>query len=272
MMLNLVRSHVLIIFWVFLTGLMSSGQTTAAQKSAFDKLRAESWQRVFFDDGSEDWQEQWFLDGLRGTVKNTKEGMVFSAGPIRGDNGSHNVLWTKASFEGDVKIEFDYTRLDDIDYAVNILYIQATGIGENPYEEDISEWSNLRIVPYMNRYFRHMNLLHISYAAFPLKEGPQQDYIRARRYPVLPGQNFGQDTRLLPDYENTGLFQPGVDYHFVCIKQGDQLFLQVSNEEVARLFAWDTSTFEPITEGRVGIRHMYTRAARYANVSISLLN
>ncbi|NND08663.1 MAG: DUF1961 family protein [Saprospiraceae bacterium] len=266
------RNHVLTFFWVFLTGLLSSGQTTESQKGAFDKLRAESWQQVFFDDGSEDWQEQWSLDGLRGMVKNTKEGMVFSAGPIRGDNGSHNVLWTKSSFEGDIKIEFDYTRLDDISYAVNILYIQATGIGEYPYVADIMQWANLREVPYMNRYFRHMNLLHISYAAYPLKEGSNPDYVRARRYPVRPGQSFGKDTRLSPDYENTGLFQPGVGYHFICIKKGDQLFLQVSNDEVARLFAWDTSTFESITEGRVGIRHMYTRAARYANVSISVLD
>jgi len=262
----------LLLLLALLAAQASVAQDSRTDEHQFEELLSKQWQQIFFDEGSEDWQQHWFLDGERGFVKNTAEGMVFSAGPIRGDNGSHNVLWTRASFEGDIKMEFDYTRLDDIDYAVNILYIQATGIGKEPYVEDILEWSNLRIVPYMNRYFRHMNLLHISFAAFPLKEGPQQDYVRARRYPVLPGQSFGKDTRLPPDYENTGLFLPGVTYHFTCIKHGQKLFLKVSNEDVETLFSWDTATFEPVTKGRMGIRHMYTRAARYANIRISLLN
>ena len=115
----------------------SVAQDSRTDEHQFEVLLSKQWQQTFFDEGSEDWQQHWFLDGERGFVKNTAEGMVFSAGPIRGDNGSHNVLWTRASFEGDIKMEFDYTRLDDIDYAVNILYIQATGIGEEPYAEDI---------------------------------------------------------------------------------------------------------------------------------------
>ncbi len=237
----------------------------------FEALLNESWQTAFFDDGTVAWQEKWFLDGERGFVRNTADGMVFSAGPIRGDNGSHNVLWTKQSFEGAVKIEFDYTRLDDIDYAVNILYIQATGIGEKPYVENIAEWSNLRVVPYMSSYFKHMNLLHISYAAYPLRDGAQQDYVRARRYPVDPGQNFGKDTRLSPDYSDTGLFLPGVTYHFTCLKHEDSLYLQIKNRDVKRLFHWNTSAFTPVTNGRIGIRHMYTRAARYANIDIAVI-
>ena len=237
----------------------------------FNHLLEEEWQPVFSDAGTKDWNEKWFLDGERGFVKNTADGMVFSAGPVRWDNGSHNVLWTRESFEGDIKIEFDYTRLDDINNAVNILYIQATGKGEGPYTEDIMEWSDLRVVPYMRSYFMNMNLLHISYAAFPQEDAPHNDYVRARRYPVQPGKGFN-DTKIPPDYDSTGLFLPGVTYHFTCIKKGENLFLQVKNEDSYGLFFWNTSDFEPVVKGRFGIRHMYTRAARYANISISLID
>lgn len=267
-MIKLLKYINAIIFLVY----VSEANAQTADLQLFNQLNDVDWQ-TSFTASKTDWTGDWFLDGERGYVKNTPEGMVFTAGPIRGDNGSHNVLWTKKEFEGDVKIEFDYTRLDDINYAVNILYILATGIGEAPYHKDITRWSHLRVVPYMNRYFRHMNLLHISYAAYPLKDDPQADYVRARRYPVPPGGNFGRDTRLTPDYSDTGLFKPGITYHFTVIKRGGNLMLRVENkaEEIDKFFHWNTSNFDPVTEGRIGIRHMYTRAARYANFTVYTL-
>lgn len=62
--------------------------------------------------------------------------MLLSVGPIPRDHASHCVLWTKESFAGDVKIEFDYWRLDTIQRWVNILYIQATGTGIASYDDD----------------------------------------------------------------------------------------------------------------------------------------
>lgn len=247
--------------------LIMFGQDTEVREM-FENLKAGPWTEVFVDPGTGDWNDHWFLDGERAIVKNTPMGMVFSGGPIFGDNGSHGVLWTRKSFNGDIRIEFDYTRLDDINRAVNILYIQATGIGDPPYTEDIAEWSHLRTIPYMNSYFRFMNLLHVSYAAYPLSDPPQNDYVRARRYPVRPGMNFGKDTRIPPDYDSTGLFKPGKLYHFTFIKWGNDLFFEVRNEEQETLFHWDLSGVEPIESGRIGIRHMYTRAARYANFRV----
>ncbi len=102
--------------------------------------------------------------------------MLLSAGPIARDHASHCVLWTRESFHGDVKIEFDYWRMDTIQRWVNILYIQATGTGNGQYAEDISTWSHLRQTPFMRMYFDHMNLLHVSFAAFGAEEGGE-DYI-----------------------------------------------------------------------------------------------
>jgi hypothetical protein len=233
-------------------------------------VRDQSWALAFEDSGTEDWTQNWFKDGERSTVNNTKQGMVFSAGPVFGDNGSHSVLWTKQSFYGDLKIEFDYTRLDDIDRAVNILYIQATGTGEGPYHADIAKWSSLREVPYMRTYFLNMNLLHISFAAFPTGEGEHSDYVRARVYPVPEGGNFSRDTRLLPDNFDTDLFKPGITYHFTVTKIGHRLSFKVEQPgtQNAKEFRWDTSSFHEISSGRIGIRHMYTRAARYANIKV----
>lgn len=258
--------------WLLIAAIFAGSCIKAQEvpEALFKEINDESWQ-IVFKANDEDWTKDWFLDGLRGSVKNTSKGMVFSAGPVRGDHGSHNVLWTRQSFEGDVKIEFDYTRLDAINYAVNILYILATGKEEGPFEKDISVWSDLREVPYMSSYFRNMNLLHISFAAYPLEEEPESDYVRARRYPVKEGERFSTSTRLAPDYFKTGLFKPGVTYHFTAIKKQNHLFLEVKNEteNIRKLFYWDTSSFDPVTEGRIGIRHMYTRAARYGNFTVS---
>jgi len=261
--------NIMIFGWVFNALVITDSKSQSADVQLFDKLNDANWNKSFVASNA-NWKDSWLLDGERGSVKNTPDGLVFSAGPIRGDNGSHNVLWTKKEFEGDVKIEFEYTRLDDINYAVNILYILATGVGKEPYVEDISKWSHLRVVPYMNRYFLNMNLLHISYAAYPLEDDPESDYVRARRYPVPLGGNFSKDTRLSPDYFKTGLFKPGITYQFTVIKRGDELIFRVKNddENVDEFFYWDTAEFDPVTKGRIGIRHMYTRAARYANFTV----
>ncbi len=237
----------------------------------FAALKKRKWNTVFSDKGTLDWQKKWFLDGERAEIKNTPQGMVFSAGPIAGDNASHAVLWTRNSFQGDIKIEFDFTRLDSINRYVNILYIQATGIEEGPYSKDILEWAELRQIPYMKSYFDHMNLLHISYAAFNNTDDKPDDYVRVRRYPTRPGKSFDQ-IDLKPDYFNTELFIPGKTYHFTCIKNSEDLFLRVEGDNLSKLFHWSLKNVENVNDGRVGIRHMHTRCSRYANVNISILD
>lgn len=234
----------------------------------YAELFGLTWREVLCDSGAEDWRTHWFLDGERAEVRNTPDGMVFSAGPVAQDHGSHGVLWTRESFEGGVRIEFDYTRLDTIGQFVNILYIQATGVGTVPYEEDIAAWSHLRVVPTMGTYFNHMDLVHISYAAFG-KEGTES-YVRMRRYPVTPERSFAQ-IAVPPDHDGSGLFEPGTTYHFVAMKKGHDVVLRISGPDTARLFCWNTSAFPPLTCGRIGIRHMFTRCARYGNIRISAL-
>lgn len=234
----------------------------------FKELLKRDWRQKLCDSGTDDWRKQWFLDGERAEFKNTESGMVFSGGPIVGDHASHAVLWTKDIFYGDVKIEFDFTRLDTINRWVNIIYIQATGKGHGPYVEDICEWSDLRRIPYMHTYFDNMDLLHISYAAFGNDDDEPNDYVRARRYPRLAKNSFWT-TNIPPDSFKTGLFLPGITYHFTLIKTDGDLFLEVKNSDVCRLFHWPLKNVKPLKAGRIGIRHMWTRCSRYQNISIS---
>jgi hypothetical protein len=257
-----------IIIFLLVNAVFSQGIEN--EEKLFADLLNSDWNKSFFDSGTKNWEEQWFLDGQRASIKNMDDGMLFSAGPIAFDNASHAVLWTKQSFSGDIKIEYDYTRMDDITRAVNIIYIQAEGIGEEPYTKDITEWSHLRIIPRMSSYFNNMNLLHISYAAFNNRdEENKKDYVRARRYPVKPGEKFSTYTQLEGNYEDTGLFKPGITYHITIVKSDEKLFMKVEGEGKSNLFSWDTSKFEPVEEGRIGFRHMWTRCSKYANIKIS---
>ncbi len=58
----------------------------------FNDLYNAEWKDEFHDSCSGDWHDKWFLDGLRATINNTPDGMVFSAGPVAGDFSCHAVL------------------------------------------------------------------------------------------------------------------------------------------------------------------------------------
>ncbi len=227
---------------------------------------SSNWSLVFEDEGSGDYKEKWHLDGEIAKVENSKDGMHIQAGPEFKNDAHHMVLWTKQTFAGNVKIEFDYTRTDEETKCVNILYIQATGKEEGDYSKDIFEWNDLRKVPSMRTYFNNMNLLHISYAAFPNDERTQ-DYVRVRHYPVRPERKFSE-LEVDPTFYDTGLFKTGITYHFTVIKTDDKLFFEIKGEDKTKLYAWDISHLPELEAGRIGIRHMYTRSSLYKNVKV----
>jgi hypothetical protein len=241
-------------------------------RDRFEQLSAKDWQQVFFDAGTEDWQEHWALDGLKAGVSNSAEGMNFQAGPVPRENASHAVLWTKQSFAGDVKIEYEYTRTDQANQYVNILYIQATGSEAAGVPKDIAEWAEQRTVPAMSVYWGNMDTYHISYAAYGSKPVTDDyDYIRARRYrpDIVPRKN---GPILEPDlYERTGLFAPGVPHQVTVIKKGNDLFMMITNADKSYLCHWENTDQPAITAGAIGLRHMWTRSARYRNFRVSTL-
>ena len=249
-------------------GLFLAGCTTqppgpaSPDQMAFEEASKTEWEEVLFDSFTEDWQKQWMLDGEVATAVNTPDGIELTAGPERID-AHHMVLWTKEQFEGDVKIEYEFIRMDSESAGVNILYVQATGSGKGEYQTDIAEWADLRREPAMKLYYDCMNTYHISYAV----NEPSDDYIRSRRY--MPHKTGLKGCELKPDYFKTGLFQPGVPHRITVIKKDRDLFMRISNAEQTRYFHWHNDTLPPITEGRIGLRLMWTRASKIKNFHIS---
>lgn len=233
-------------------------------RQAFDQADSGEWREIFSDPCTEDWETRWFLDGEIASVSTSEKGMQLTAGPQYKNNAHHMVLWTKESFQGDLRIDYEYTRLDFEEHCVNIIYIQATGSGEEPYVKDITAWNELRRVPAMSMYFDHMHAYHISYAAAP---GTDKEYIRARRY--MPNKTGLEGTELTPDYAPEGLFEPGVAHQVTIIKKDRELFMRIKNADQVYYCHMTNSNLPVITEGHIGLRHMFTRSARYKNIRIS---
>jgi hypothetical protein len=118
----------------------------------------------------------------------------------------------------------------------------------------------------MRTYFNNMKTLHISFAAFPNNE-ETQDYVRVRRYPVLPDKNF-RELEVEPTYFDTDFFKTGETYQVTVIKTDEHLFFKVIGKDDSELYSWDTSHLPPLKEGRIGLRHMYTRSAVYKNFKV----
>jgi hypothetical protein len=240
-----------------------------AQEETFKELQQLDWKESFYDPGTADWREKWLLDGEKARVFNTPQGMEFYAGPVPAEDTSHAVMWTRKSFSGPVKIEYEYTRLDAATKYVNILYIQATGSGEGAFGEEIFDWADLRKIPAMRMYYNHMNTYHISYAAYGNTDEPDKpDYIRARRYMPESGNGL-RGTDLAPDYFESGLFQPGVKHKITVIKHGNDLYMEIIGPNRKMLCHWKNSHLPPVEEGRIGLRHMASRNARYRNFRVS---
>lgn len=255
-----------IMLFFALAGLMIS---INAQEEEFYKIQKLDWKQSFYDPGTSDWEKNWLLDGQKARVYNSLQGMEFYAGPVPREDSSHSVLWTRKSFSGDVKIEYEYTRLDAATKYVNIIYIQATGSGEGDFDKEIFNWSANRNIPAMRTYFNHMNTYHISYAAFGNTDEPEKvDYIRARRYMPESGKGL-KGTDLAPDYFDSGLFQPGVKHHITVIKRGNDLYMEILGPEKRMVCHWKNTSLPAIHEGRIGLRHMASRNARYKNFRIS---
>ena len=245
----------------------SYGAEDMSVEQRFRKLLRYDWEETFYDPFTESWQTYWFLDGEKATLVQSHEGLDFWAGPDAWDDESHAVLWTRQCYAGDLKIEFEYTRLDSAIKFVNIIFIQATGSGLPGYDKDIIKWKDRRSTPAMSKYFLNMNTLHISYAAYGTQnKDPNLDYVRARRY--LPSLKGLRGSELEPDYSETGLFDSNIPHKITIIKKDQDLFMHVKNPENETVFHWKNEKFPPIHEGRIGLRHMYTRGARYNNFRI----
>lgn len=234
-------------------------------KKRFQALEKEPWIVLLEDSGKDDWNSRWFFDGKASSVTNTPSGMELLSGAESLGDAGHCVLWTKESFRGDLRVEYDFTRLDSSEKGVDIIYLQASGSGEHPFAEDILEWAGLRKIPAMNLYFDHMHTYSVSYAVGM----PGSEYVRLRRY--LPNQRGLEGTEVPPAFGRTDLFGMGILHRMTFIKHGQEIFLRVRVGEREGFYYWKNDLLPPVESGRVGLRQMAGKKGLYASVRISTL-
>lgn len=279
---------------VTLIGLLGT-QTHGNDSDASDRLPAylsthtNPEQLLFEDPMTGDWTENWFVDGKEAYLANSDYGLYFASGDYmypdpdnrtheqrQKMNASHAVLWTKQEFEGDIIISYDCTRVDMSGYGVNIIYVQAQGIGTEEFPSDIYEWRDYRDVPTMGIYYTYMNALHVSYNV-----GPHDEtwYIRARRYPKNDDIGLGWGmTQLKPDYDDEGAkMMPGKTYTIEVEKTDELLVFRTFDKETKELLkeaTWDTTQVpdkmmpKVIKEGRIGFRQMSGKKNIYSNFKV----
>jgi hypothetical protein len=239
-----------------------------ADYDAFVNMVNFPWKTIFIDNFKEAWTKNWFLDGQRASLKKTKSGLLYAAGTTPATDTDHAVLWTKQSFSGDLKLEFDFMKKDTATKFVNILYLFAEGSGLGEYNRDISKWSNLRNVPAMKTYFEHMKAYHLSFSAFDNDNSdPAADYIRARCYRPECGNGL-TGTEMKPDYLHTGMFRKDIPYHICVIRKGNDIFMQITGDGKEQLCHWKTNEFSVLNSGRIGLRLMGSRVSEFSNFKV----
>ncbi len=223
------------------------------------------WKLALAETGSADWTARWFLDGKLAAVRTAPGGLILRSGPIAAQDAGHAVLWTKDSFAGELRIEYDFTRLDANreHTSVCILYFHATGLGTPEFPADIFAWRDRREVPAMSLYFKNMHAYHLSYAC---TGGEDADYIRARCYPTKG--SFQKDTLIAPSYGDVHLFATGETWHLVTEYTDHTITLTATRGSETHAWKWDSASFAPLHAGRIGLRQMRGRESHYANFKV----
>jgi hypothetical protein len=85
----------------------------------------------------------------------------------------------------------------------------------------------------------------------------------------MPERQGLKGTALKPDYFTPKLFATGVKHHITVIKKNRDLHVRVENPDQVVYCHMPNPDLPVITEGRIGLRHMFTRSARYANLRVS---
>jgi len=235
----------------------NSQQETKAESKATGKV-------LFVDPMTENWQKNWFLDGKNAVLEHRDGGLAFLTAASKVDkrvdraafDAQHAVLWTRQEFKGDIRISYTYTKLPGCSWQ-KLIYVQAQGIGEKPYVEDIHTWRDLRAVARMDKYFNYMNLIGLSV----------RGEVRCKRYPwkdVTRNINLESEFRPRAEIKEMPI---GREYHVVVEKRKKSVMLHITDAKTGEdsvEHTWDLTdekvlkNRDPkfVEKGRIGIRQM----------------
>ncbi|OVE76148.1 hypothetical protein BVX97_01800 [bacterium E08(2017)] len=230
---------------------------------------------LFEDSMAESWETNWFLDGKKAVLEHRDGGLAYITEYTvnknvdrAGFDSQHAILWTKQEFEGDIRITYNFTKLPGSSWQ-KLIYIQAQGIGEDMFVEDIHAWRDFREVATMSKYFTYMDLISLSL----------RGEIRCKRYPTTDMEGNRIPCEFKPRGENRGL-EAGRDFYCVVEKRKKTVYLRIKDVETGEIpveHTWDlrelTKGRDPkyVTKGRIGLRHMGGYGAFYRNFKVESL-
>jgi len=218
---------------------------------------------LFEDTMTQNWEKNWFLDGKNATLEHRDGGLAFLTEASGVDknvdraafDAQHAVLWTRQEFEGDIRIRYIYATIPGCSWQ-KLIYVQARGIGEGPYVEDIYAWREKRDVSVMSEYFKRMNLIGLSL----------RNEVRCKRYPWFDMEENKLEDEFLPRAENKGI-PAGHEAAVLIEKRKESILLRITDMKTGETsvdHTWDL-TDERVLEhrdpkfienGRIGIRQM----------------
>ncbi len=235
------------------TNLMTSETTSENAKESI----------LFEDSMTEHWKKNWFLDGKNATLEHRDSGLAFITNASKVDkrvdraafDARHAVLWTRQEFEGDIRISYTCTKLPGCGWQ-KLIYVQAQGIGEEPYGEDIYAWRDHREVAVMSQYFKYMDLIALSL----------RNKVRCKRYPWMDMEGNRLEGEFKPRAENKGM-PKGHELHVLVEKRKKSILLRIKDVETGEYVidhTWNLAdekvikNREPkfVEKGRIGIRLM----------------
>ena len=85
----------------------------------------------------------------------------------------------------------------------------------------------------------------------------------------MPKKTGLKGTELTPDYFPKNLFEPGVLHHITVVKKDSELFMKIQNSSQTFYGHFRNENCPIVTEGRIGLRVMYTRSSLFSNFTIA---
>lgn len=233
-----------------------------------ERTARPNWRLAFSDNGTGRWSDDWVLFGNpeRISVTNGPDGMTFRAGDGTDANADHAILWSKRSFSGDLRVEWDYTVLDRYSSTIppngycSALMLYSSGAGTFGLPTELLAWpQQARQADTSGRYFHERTRgLQLNYA---FVGDPRGNRFRIR---ANPGYLLGTES------DETDFFRPGASYHVAVEKTGAVVGVKVAELSSGREFS--TTFADPLLQnyssGRIGLRNMNRRESRYAKVRV----
>jgi hypothetical protein len=219
-----------------------------------------------------DWRAGWALhkdSELGAGVDQLANGIVLRAADYAYDDRavyarSSVALWSRHAWAGDFRVEFDFTRLDDVARTTGngigaMLYFHVVGAGDPHHPAELARWPSTQARE--EAYVRHGRGFRVTWSNFNTEHPRNSHEMRLRtfafttRYP----ERIGEDS------PSRFTFARGRTYRMAFERRGPRFAASVDGEA----FVWEDPAIARFGEGCFGLRHQPGRVARYENLAIA---